>query len=181
MEKVDTMSVGEVVVTVQGRIGSDVEFKSAENGGMGLAVFRLGSTARFYHRGENRWKDRPTTWFTVECWRTLAENAGKSLRKGQPVIVTGRLKTSEWTSGEGEAKSKTVLDAFTIGHDLARGTAVFTKNPPQQQEDQGSGSASDEMRQLVERVETSAVVDLDSLDEDGETAPYVVSGDRKAA
>lgn len=174
------MSVGDVVVTVQGRIGSDVEFKSAENGGMGLAVFRLGSTARFYHRGENRWKDRPTTWFTVECWRTLAENANQSLQKGQPVIVTGRLKTSEWTS-EGETRSKTVLDAFTIGHDLARGTANFTKNPPQQQ-DQASESATDEMRQLVEQVESSAADDLASLDEDGETAPYVMaSGDRKAA
>lgn len=178
MEQVDTMSVGEVVVTVQGRIGSDVEFKSAENG-TGLAVFRLGSNARFYHRGENRWKDRPTTWFTVECWRTLAENAGKSLQKGQPVIVTGRLKTSEWTN-DGETRSKTVLDAYTIGHDLARGTASFTKNPPQQQ-DQASESATDEMRQLVEHVESSAVDDLASLDEDGGTAPYVVSGDRKAA
>jgi single-strand DNA-binding protein len=178
MEKVDTMSVGEVVVTVQGRIGSEVEFKSAENG-TGLAVFRLGSNARFYHRGENRWKDRPTTWFTVECWRTLAENARESLKKGQPVIVTGRLKTSEWTGGEGETRSKTVLDAYTIGHDLARGTASFTKNPPQQQ-DQATESASDEMRALVEQVESTAVDDLSSLDESGDTAPYVV-GDRKAA
>ncbi len=36
----------------------------------------------------------------------------------------------------GESRSRVVLEAFSLGHDLTRGTTTFTKNPPR------AGSAS---------------------------------------
>ncbi|GAA1625318.1 single-stranded DNA-binding protein [Kribbella alba] len=145
------MSVGETYLTVQGRVGGDVKFKEV-SGKVALASFRLGTTPRQFDRATGGWTDRPTAWFTVECWRTLAENVNDSLRRGQPVVVTGRLKTTEWVE-EGEKKSRTVIDAFSVGHDLARGTTTFTKNPPRPQSVDGT-SLDDEMRELSGDAET---------------------------
>jgi single-strand DNA-binding protein len=159
--KVDDVSVGEIYVTVQGRVGGDVEYKEATSTKVALASFRLGSTPRYYDRGEGGWADRPTTWFTVECWRTLAENVKGSLEKGQPVMVMGRLKTTEWKDENGERQTKTVLEAFSVGHDLARGTSIFRKNAPQPH-NQPSGSLDEEMRKLTEAVETAELVQEDN-------------------
>jgi len=151
------MSVGETYVTVQGWVGGDVQFKEVA-GGVALASFRLGSTPRQYDRAKGTWVDRPTTWYTVECWRTLAQNVFDSVYRGQPVVVSGRLKTTEWTEEGGETRQRTVLDAFSVGHDLTRGTAKFAKNPPQAMAVQG-GSLDQEMRDLSSRAETSGPVD----------------------
>ena len=146
------MSVGETYVTVQGWVGGDVQFKEVA-GGVALASFRLGSTPRQYDRAKGTWVDRPTTWYTVECWRTLAQNVFDSVYRGQPVVVTGRLKTTEWTEEGGETRQRTVLDAFSVGHDLTRGTAKFAKNPRQALAVAGD-SLDQEMRDLSDRAET---------------------------
>ncbi|WP_433167231.1 single-stranded DNA-binding protein [Kribbella sp. CA-247076] len=123
------MSLGETYVTVQGWVGSGLDFK--EVGGQTARVtFRLGSTPRQFDRTTGAYADKPTTWFTVECWRVLAQNAFDSVKVGQPVIVTGRLRTHEWTDDAGESRSRVVLEAFSLGHDLTRGTTTFAKNPP---------------------------------------------------
>lgn len=144
------MSVGETYLTVQGRVGGDIRFKEVA-GRVALASFRLGTTPRQFDKTKGGWTDRPTTWFTVECWRTLAENVNHSLKRGHPVVVTGRLKTTEWTEN-GETRSRTVLDALSVGHDLTRGKAIFTKNPPHEQTGDGA-SLDEEMRDLSSEVE----------------------------
>ncbi|TCO36004.1 single-strand DNA-binding protein [Kribbella steppae] len=123
------MSLGETYVTVQGWVGSDPDFKEI-GGQTARATFRMGSTPRQYDRTLGTYVDKPTTWFTVECWRALAQNAFDSVHVGQPVIVTGRLRTHEWTDEAGESRSRVVLEAFSLGHDLTRGTTTFTKTPP---------------------------------------------------
>ncbi|MFG1819657.1 single-stranded DNA-binding protein [Kribbella sp. NPDC049174] len=123
------MSLGETYVTVQGWVGSEPDFK--EIGGQTARVtFRIASTPRQYDRTLGTYVDKPTTWFAVECWRALAQNAFESVHVGQPVIVSGRLRTHEWTDETGESRSRVVLEAFSLGHDLTRGTTTFTKNPP---------------------------------------------------
>jgi single-strand DNA-binding protein len=145
------MSVGEIYVDVQGRVGGEVKFKHSTSG-VAMASFRLASTPRFYSRADGGWSDKPTTWFTVECWRTLAENVMASIGSGQPVLVTGRLKTTEWVDENGEQRSKTVIDAFSVGHDLNRGTAQFRKNPPRA--NQLPDTLRDEMRELSDVAES---------------------------
>jgi single-strand DNA-binding protein len=122
------MSLGETYVTVLGWVGSDPDFKEVAQ--IPHATFRIGSTPRQFDRALGRYVDKPTTWFSVECWRGLAQNAFDSVRTGHPVIVTGRLRTHEWTDDSGEQRSRVVLEAFSLGHDLTRGTTTFTKNPP---------------------------------------------------
>ncbi|MFK4086594.1 single-stranded DNA-binding protein [Kribbella sp. NPDC020789] len=120
--------MSETYVTVQGWVGSEPQFKEV-GGRTPQATFRIGSTPR-RQQADGGWTDRPTTWFNVECWRTLAQNTFESVHIGQPVIVTGRLRTREWTTDAGEQRSRVVLDALSVGHDLSRGTTVFTKSSP---------------------------------------------------
>jgi len=125
--KVIGMSVNETTVTVLGWVGGEVSYREVP-GGFGVANFRIGTTPRHFDKVVGGWVDSTTTWFQVECWRALAENVRQSIRRGEPVVVTGRLKTTEWVDAEGTTKTKTVIDAFSVGHDLARGTTAFNKS-----------------------------------------------------
>jgi len=126
------MSIGETYVAVQGWIGSDIRFREVSDGLM-VCSFRLASTPRQFERGSGGWADRPTNWFTVECWRNLATNVRESMERGQPIVVTGRFRTTEWKDEAGNPRSRIVIEAAAVGHDLSRGTARFTRSPARPQ------------------------------------------------
>ena len=63
-----------------------------------------------------------------ERWRQLAVHVRDSIRRGDPVVVVGRLKTEEWTKDE-VRNSRMYLEASAVGHDLTRGTSTFVKAP----------------------------------------------------
>ena len=51
----------------------------------------------------------------------------RSVHKGQPLLVTGRLNTSEWQGTDGITRYSLNLQAESIGHDLTYGSSQFTK------------------------------------------------------
>jgi single-strand DNA-binding protein len=94
--------------------------------GLPITSFRLASTQRRFDRGEQRWIDGDTNWFTVTAFRQLATNVVGSVVKGQRVVVTGRLRVRDWRTDEKNGTS-VEIDADALGHDLGWGTAVFTR------------------------------------------------------
>ena len=70
----------------------------------------------------HKWKDRDGNLQEEVCFVdcTLfgrsAEPFNQYLKKGQPVLVEGRLRLDQWTSPEGEKKSKhvVIVDNFTF-------------------------------------------------------------------
>ena len=108
-------------LTVTGFVGSSVRFSVGKEGGVPYASFRLGSTQRVFDREAQAYKDSPTQWYTVKVWRHVAANVVQSLRKGEPVIVTGKLRTQEWAGPEGR-HTTLVIEATALGHDLVFGT-----------------------------------------------------------
>ena len=56
-------------------------------------------------RATGEWVDTNTSYATVVCWRKLATNAAECLRKGDPVMVRGRLSVREYDDKEGSAGS----------------------------------------------------------------------------
>jgi single-strand DNA-binding protein len=146
------MSLGDTYLTVLGWIGSDPDFKEIRQSPQ--TTFRLGSTPRQFERALGSYVDKPTTWYTVQCWRSLAQNVFESVRVGQPVIVTGRLRTHEWTDDVGEQRSRVVLEAFSIGHDLTRGTSTFIKNA--RRADSLTATSAASSPHVVETAETTA-------------------------
>lgn len=115
----------EAIMTITGNVGSDVEHRVVKDQAT-VATFRMACTPRVLRAGE--WTDAPTTWLTVQCWRNLADNVSNALHKGEPVVVTGRLRTQSWTTEDGIQRERAVIEATSVGHDLNRGISNFVKN-----------------------------------------------------
>lgn len=113
-------------LTVRGFVASEIR-SSTTPGGVATASFRLGATARRYDRASSTWVDGNTNWFTVQGYRQLAGNMGCSVKKGQRVIVVGRLKMRSWEK-DGRVYHDVEIDAESVGHDLMWGSANFTRS-----------------------------------------------------
>ena len=120
------MSTQSLDLTVVGWIGTEVRNFHETDGGTPFTTFRLGSNRRWFDKQTGAWKDGQTEWFNVKVWRTTALNVARSLRKGDPVIVQGRLSTEEWISEQGP-RTSLVLEATALGHDLAFGSSHFAR------------------------------------------------------
>ena len=116
--------MNEAFVTFQGWVGNEVVHRETPQGN--VANLRVGSTPRIRKRN-GEWVDGQTSWFSVTCWRTLADHVRDSVRKGDPVLVHGRLRTDVWEREDGQSSVTCVVDATYLGHDLSRGTAVYVK------------------------------------------------------
>jgi single-strand DNA-binding protein len=117
----------ETTVTLQGWLGGNVTTRMA--GDTLVANFRVASTPRRYQRKSESWVDGATQWYSVSAWRALAENCQQSLRRGDPVVVHGRLTVNTWTNQQGVEVSSLEIEAIHVGHDLTRGTSAFTRTP----------------------------------------------------
>jgi single-strand DNA-binding protein len=115
--------MNDTFVTFRGWVGNDVRYRVARD--VSVATFRVGATPRVKQDGE--WSDGETTWYTVTAWRQLADNLSHSIRKGDPVIVHGRLRTETWAPEEGPSSTTLQVEALLVGHDLTRGITHFSK------------------------------------------------------
>jgi single-strand DNA-binding protein len=95
--------------------------------GLSITSFRFASTQRRYDRGEQKWVDGDTNWYTVATFRQLAINVATSVQKGQRVLVTGRLRVRDWATDDKHG-TNVEIDADAVGHDLSWGTTVFTRS-----------------------------------------------------
>jgi single-strand DNA-binding protein len=111
--------------TFRGFVATDVK-TSTTPGGVSTASFRLGSTARRFDRASGTWVDTHTNWFNVQGYRQLAGNMACSIKKGQCVIVVGRLKLRQWEK-DGRVYHSAEIDADSVGHDLKRGSANYIR------------------------------------------------------
>ncbi|PBC77391.1 single-strand DNA-binding protein [Streptomyces sp. TLI_235] len=132
--------MNETLVTIVGNVASTVTYAQTP-AGVPVANFRMATTERRFDRGAGDWVDGETSWVTVVAWRWLATNLVSSVNKGDPVVVSGRLRVREW--GEEDRRRTAVeIDARSVGHDLARGTSAFrwAVRARAEQENVGSGT-----------------------------------------
>jgi single-strand DNA-binding protein len=115
----------ETFVTLCGWLGGDVTLREA--GGVPVASFRVASTPRRYQRKTDSWEDGDTQWYSVNAWRALAANCEQSLRRGDPVVVHGKLSAHVWTNKAGLEVTTFEVEAAFVGHDLNRGTTAFQR------------------------------------------------------
>lgn len=112
------------LITFSGWVGNPVDLSQVRDE-VPVATFRVASTPRRLRDG--RWEDGETIWYSVKAWRQLADNLARSLRTGDPVLVTGRMTAESWTKEDGTIATKHVVVAISVGHDLARGTTHFSR------------------------------------------------------
>ena len=83
--------MNETMITVVGNVAREPNLRVTNNGTR-VVDFRLASTERRYDRALGGWRDGETVFYTVTCWRNVAENLIDSVEKGQPMVVHGRLR-----------------------------------------------------------------------------------------
>jgi single-strand DNA-binding protein len=121
------MAVNELDLTVIGWVGSEPVCFRGDDGQVPFTRFRLASTPRVYDREHDAYVDGLTSWFTVKAFRHLARNVAESVRRGDPVLVHGRLAVTEWAAADGTVRTTAELTADAVGHDLSRGTTRFAR------------------------------------------------------
>jgi single-strand DNA-binding protein len=113
-------------IDLAGFVASEPSFKRLATG-TSHAKLRVAYTERRLNRETGEWGDGPTSFVTVLCWRSLADNVAMCLRKGEPVLVRGRLRVREYEGKDGSRGTETEIDASSVGHDLNRGVAHFSR------------------------------------------------------
>jgi single-strand DNA-binding protein len=149
--------MNDVTICIVGNVVHAVELRFTK-AGEPVASFRVAASTRRFDRGAERWIDGDTHYFTVSCWRGLAHNVVQSVTKGMPVIVQGRLRSREVERPcEGHAHVVRYLDieAYSVGPDLARGTAVFTRVKRE-------AVVESERRALADVMAAAGIVDLET-------------------
>lgn len=137
----------EVTVTVTGYVATEPRLIVSRNG-TEITTFRLASTPRRYDRAAESWVDGATQWFSVKSFRRCAANISASLRKGDPVVVMGRLTSAEWEK-DGQHYQSNEIEALALGHDLMLGRTSFLKVAYEKKEEEpregeGSGEVNGE-------------------------------------
>ena len=86
-------------ITIIGTVATHPRLITTQSGVV-ICSFRLASGERRFDRAQQKWIDGETNWFGVTAFRALAEHASTSFRKGERVIVTGRLRVRKWENEE---------------------------------------------------------------------------------
>lgn len=114
------------IITITGVVATAPRAVTTQEG-LAITSFRLASSQRRFDRAQERWVDGDTNWYTVTTFRQLATNAAVSVKKGERVVVTGRLRIRDWESGD-RAGTNVDVEADALGHDLSWGTAAFSRS-----------------------------------------------------
>ena len=92
--------------TLVGHVGRDPEVRELK-GGNKAATFSLATAEKWTDREGKPVED--TDWHRVVVYGTAVEIVGSMLRKGDPVMVEGRIATRKYSDREGTERSVTEI------------------------------------------------------------------------
>ncbi len=115
-------------VRLVGRLTRDPEVRYTPKG---AAVARLDlAVNRRFKDGTGEWRD-DTTFVPVTVWREAAERCRERLKKGSPIYVEGRLRSTNWETKDGQKRSGMEVEAYrlqflakTSGEDMGGGSSA---------------------------------------------------------
>ena len=79
-----------------GRLTKDPEIRYTQNN-MPVANFSIAVNRRFKREGDTETAD----FFNVVAWNKTGEFVGKYFKKGQQILVAGRIENRNWTDQQG--------------------------------------------------------------------------------
>jgi single-strand DNA-binding protein len=129
-------------VTLVGFVARDPILRQTKQG-TNVTDLRVGTTTRILNRTTGEWRDGDTSYYTVKCWRRLADHSRASLHKGDPVVVKGRFRTRSYEDKTGQLRTEIEIEADSIGHDLSRGISNYirTRTPADAADGRADSSA----------------------------------------
>src|ERR1700712_1990725 len=90
-------------VILVGHLGNDPVLRTLENE-LKVADFSIAT-----HEVSGPEKNEITDWHEIVAWRKLAGFSEKFLKKGNKVMIEGRLKTSSWLDKESGKQRRSVF------------------------------------------------------------------------
>ncbi|WP_082393062.1 single-stranded DNA-binding protein [Nocardia arizonensis] len=93
------------------------------NSGEQVLTFRMASNSRRFDQASGQWVDNGTLFLTVTCWRRLVDGVEASIRRGDPIVVYGQLRSHEYRTRDGVERRDLEMRASAVGPDLTRCTA----------------------------------------------------------
>lgn len=97
-------------VVLAGHLTRDPELRFTNNGipvcGFGLAVNE--------RRGKGAEATERANFFDVTAWRELGENIANYKKKGDPILIEGKLQYSTWDAQDGSKRSKVEVVADNV-------------------------------------------------------------------
>jgi single-strand DNA-binding protein len=115
-------------VTIVGNLADDPDLRHTTNG-VAVANVRVAVNQRFFNKESNGWDERLDGFFTCTIWRDYAEHVKASLRRGDRVLVTGRLRSRSYEDKDGVTKWVTEIEADEVCPTLRFATATLAKAP----------------------------------------------------
>lgn len=87
-------------VSLIGVAGKDAELKIVN--GVPYARFSIATSTGGYQKQDGTQVPEKTQWHSIVVWRSLAEVAGKWIKKGMKVAVDGMITYGEYTNSQGQ-------------------------------------------------------------------------------
>jgi len=119
-------------ITISGNLTGDPELTYTASG-QARCAFSVAVNHVWYDQSNE--KQEKTSYFNVIAWRFVGEHAVRTLEKGLPVVVVGRLEQRSYDDKEGTKRSITEVIADTVAID-AKGLETIVRRTKQ------SGDAS---------------------------------------
>lgn len=117
-------------ITITGNLTAEPSL-TFTNSGAPVANMTVAVNER-YRDNNGKWQDGVTSFFSVNAWQQLAENAAESLNKGDRVIVTGTIRQRSYETtpkNPDDSGKRTVWEirASGIGADLSYANVRISK------------------------------------------------------
>lgn len=116
--------MNEIPITVHGNVVAEPVERQGRAGI--FTTFRVATTP-YTRTPDGKYVDKDTSFYDVIAFKSLAGNVVASVKKGQPVVVIGKVSMRRWVDRDGTVRNNGEITAEHVGHDLARGQAQFTK------------------------------------------------------
>lgn len=99
-------------VMIAGRVTRDPEFRMTQNQ-QAMSFFSVAVNRRYQDKASGEWKDL-VTFVPVTVWGPAAERCKDKLHKGTPVMIEGRLSSSEYTDKAGQKRKELKITASRV-------------------------------------------------------------------
>jgi single-strand DNA-binding protein len=109
--------MNETTITLIGNLTTDPELRFTSTG-TAVANFTVATNPRTFDKASGEWRDAEPLFLRCTLWRVPAENLAESLRRGDRVIVVGRLRQRSFETREGDKRTVTECDATEVGASL---------------------------------------------------------------
>lgn len=111
-------------ITIEGNLTKDPDLRFTPNG---VAVCEI-SVAENRTFDLNGAQERRTDFYDVKVWRAQGENAAASLKKGDRIVVVGRLERRSWEDqATGQTRYRYDVIAQSVGASLRFAKAELVK------------------------------------------------------